>query len=114
MSAEKPWVGRIQFAPLPEPFRRQGQQIASDGDTKAFCDLWERGQVEQIARQNAAMAEKLHKVANWLDRLAESSESSAKTCNFTSLVEAYKADARNYRKTAADIRSVLPAEGGRL
>jgi hypothetical protein len=36
---------------LPEPFRRQGQQIASDGDDKVFCDLWERGQVLAIQKQ---------------------------------------------------------------
>ena len=30
---------------LPAPFRAQGQQIASDGDDKAFCDLYSKEQM---------------------------------------------------------------------
>ncbi len=66
---------------------------------------------EALARQNDAMAEKLRKTADWLDRLAASAEESAKTCRFGSLVAAYQGDARNYRATAAEIRSVLTEPG---
>lgn len=51
---------------------------------------------------------KLEKVAAWLDRLAEDSERRAKDTRFESLSKASAADAKNYRATAADIRSVLP------
>lgn len=67
-----------------------------------------RESADALEKQVDSMAAKLRKVATWLDRLAESSENSAKDCRFGSLVEAYKGDARNYRTTAADIRSVLP------
>ncbi len=32
---------------LPEPFKKQGQQLSADGCDVCFCDLWEAGQVRQ-------------------------------------------------------------------
>lgn len=43
---EKPYEQREQEQiSLPAPFRAQGQQIASDGDDKAFCDLYSKEQM---------------------------------------------------------------------
>ncbi len=43
---EKPYEQREQEQiALPTPFRAQGQQIASDGDDKAFCDLYSKEQM---------------------------------------------------------------------
>jgi len=41
---------------LPEPFRRQGQQICNDGNDKVFCNLFAPEQVRalQIATWKAA------------------------------------------------------------
>lgn len=45
---------------LPIPFRKQGQQIASDGDSKVFCDMYSKEQMiefaEEIAKECAAKA----------------------------------------------------------
>jgi hypothetical protein len=30
---------------LPKPFKKQGEQIAGDGDTICFCDLYENSQM---------------------------------------------------------------------
>lgn len=55
-----------------------------------------------------AMRAKLSKLAAWLDRLGCQSEKQAETSrNFSSLADACRADAKNYRATAADIRKVL-------
>ena len=45
---------------LPIPFRKQGQQIAADGDTKVFCDMYSNEQMieftELIVRECANRA----------------------------------------------------------
>ena len=67
--------------------------------------------VARLRAENARVKQlfdKLTKVAEWLDRLADGAERSAKTSErFPSLHDANLADAKNYRATAADIRTVL-------
>ena len=66
----------------------------------------------RLIAQAPAMAEKLDKVATWLERLAESAEQAAiNHREFQSLAEAERADAKNYRATAKDVRRVLRDAG---
>ena len=60
-----------------------------------------------------AMFAKLHRIATWLEANAKRNEDAAKICRFESLNEAYRADAKNYRATAKDIRVTLAAAEGK-
>ena len=58
---------------------------------------------------------KCKKIAAWLDRLAETAETAAKDVRFVTLADAQRADALNFRRTSADIKTVIAkAEGGAL
>lgn len=58
------------------------------------------------------MYEKLIKIINWLEKMAEEYESKAKTERFPTLKDAYIADAKNCRATIADLRiATNKAEG---
>ncbi len=59
-----------------------------------------------------AMHKKLLKLRAWLVRLAEHSESQAKSTRFETMRDAYVADGKNYRATIADIDTVLPKGKG--
>jgi len=49
-----------------------------------------------------------HKVIAWLGRLAVAADKQADSCTrFSSLVEACRADAKNYRATAADLKRAV-------
>ena len=62
---------------------------------------------DELRAENAKLRAACEKIVAWLDRLASKAESSAKTCSYTSLKEAYVADAKNYRATAADVRKAV-------
>ena len=49
---------------LPVPFRKQGQQIAADGDTKVFCDLFSKEQMRQAIRDAYEDAAKVCEAAD--------------------------------------------------
>ena len=71
---------------------------------------WDTGR--ELERKDAEinrLRAKLWKVVGWLDRLAMDAEERAQDRRFLSLAEANAADAKNYRATIADIKSVLPA-----
>lgn len=62
----------------------------------------------KLASENIRLRNKLEKVAAWLDRLEKCSLRQAEVnSDFPGYAEACRADAKNYRKTADDIRSVL-------
>lgn len=46
---------------------------------------------------------KLEKIGAWLERLAIASDAQARDTRFVTLAEAAAADAKNYRKTVADL-----------
>jgi len=75
-----------------------------DHELDALTEILQNAALQQ---QNAALRGKLEKVIAWLNRLAERSEESIKTCRFESLNEAYRADAKNYRATAKDLQAAL-------
>lgn len=84
-----------------------------------MCDgiLLKDGRLHPDARLIAAAPEllaKCEKVVSWLDRMSESSEREAAkhTEQFPSLSEAFAAEAKNYRATAKDIRSVIAKATG--
>jgi len=58
------------------------------------------------------MLQKLEKITVWLDRLAGAALERAKDRRFLSLAEANEHDAKNYKKTADDIRKVISAAKG--
>lgn len=49
---------------LPEPFRKQGQQLSYDGCDKAFCDLWCKEQLEAVVKLALQEACEVCKVNN--------------------------------------------------
>lgn len=83
-----------------------------DGATGGVIALVKRSGKDQNAGPTLAAAPallaKCEKVAIWLEGLAASAEKKAKDCGFITLREAYEWDAKNYRNTAADIRSAMP------
>lgn len=65
--------------------------------------------------QVAQMVTKMEKICAWIDRLASNAEQLAKNSDrFPAFADANRADARNYRRTASDIRSLLGQIGGRV
>lgn len=71
-------------------------------------DLSTGREVERKDAEIDRLRGKLWKIIAWLDRLATHAETEAKTCRFESLRETYVADAKNYRASIADIKTVLP------
>lgn len=57
------------------------------------------------------MVHELQKLVEWLDRLADKSEESAKDKRFLSLAQAHAADANNYRATAKSAKELLQKAG---
>lgn len=57
------------------------------------------------------MGHELQKIVEWLDRLADKSEESAKDKRFLSLAQAHAADAKNYRATAKPAKEILRKAG---
>lgn len=49
----------------------------------------------------------LNKIHTWLSRQADRDEDQAIACRFTSLADAYRADAKNYRVVCKEIATVL-------
>ena len=83
--------------------------VLSDHYIDSVVALTEREKMDSLTEENKRLRAKLEKVAAWLDRLAAQSDSEAalNTGRFDGLAEANRADARNWRASAADIRSVL-------
>ena len=65
--------------------------------------------IVKAVNNHDALVDKLGKVVRWLERLAIAAERGAQNCSYESLREGYIADAKNYRKTMADIMPVLEA-----
>lgn len=119
-----PWnaeIGPVSFTCYEGNEHREdggGFEIRSSAQEPIAQGIWvDTNKAEKIANANliAAAPEmyaKLGKIATWLEMLAARSEESLKTCRFESLNEAYRADAKNYRSTAADIRNVLRKADG--
>lgn len=63
----------------------------------------------EAKHDNMRLRTALNKTIAWLDRLATQSDAQAKNNRgrFDSLADACAADAKNYRATAADLRSVV-------
>jgi hypothetical protein len=62
----------------------------------------------RLKAENVRLHAALQRVITWLDGLAKQSEQQAKTSDqFPSLAEACKADAKNYRATADNLRKAL-------
>ena len=97
----------------------------SQGEEFSICDLWggvyddsdvpltkeQKANAELIAAA-PDLLEKCEKIVAWLDRLADKSSELAKDTRFVTLAEANAADAKNYRKTADDIRIVIKKARG--
>ncbi len=67
--------------------------------------------LESAMRENERLRAKMSKLAGWLDRLAIQSDKQAESsARFTTLANACKADAINYRAAAADIRAALQGD----
>lgn len=65
--------------------------------------------IEQRDEQIKRLRYKLERVIAWLERQASHDEAQAKSCHFETLKKAYIADAKNYRRTAKDLREALAA-----
>ncbi len=57
------------------------------------------------------MEEKLRKIIKWLEAQAKRDEDAASIGRFDTVNEARKADAKNYRAMAADLKTALPKGG---
>jgi len=49
----------------------------------------------------------LERVRKWLDGLADTAETNARTTRFITMREAWESDARNYRTTSNDLKQAL-------
>lgn len=105
-----PWVAR----PRKHTNGAEWEVIAGDYFVCAFGfspnDDGNDPEAEANARLIAAAPDllaKCEKIVAWLDRLAAKAEREAKDCRFITLKEAYEADAKNYRATAADVRTAI-------
>ena len=65
--------------------------------------------IVKAVNNHRSLVDKLGKIVAWLERIATAAERSSVTCRFESMRAAYDADAKNYRKTIADILPVLEA-----
>lgn len=67
----------------------------------------------RLIAQAPAMLAKLEKLAEYMDRLAAHDEQQATDLRFPSLARSASRDAKNWRATAADVRTVIAkARGG--
>ncbi len=82
-----------------------------------ICEVWD-GNHDAKANAHliitaAALLAKCEKIVAWLDRLANHAEANvAKNDRFPALREAEIADAKNYRASAKDIRTVIAKARG--
>ena len=60
-----------------------------------------------IEAENKKLRRALDRVTTWLDRLAIEAEKRARDTRFQTLADANAKDAKNYRATAADLRSAM-------
>lgn len=63
----------------------------------------------RLAGAAPRMLAELHKIAAWLDRLATHSETMAKGNRFETMVDAYTADAKNFRATLKQVTAAITA-----
>lgn len=66
--------------------------------------------IEQKNAEIERLRAKLLDVAAWLRRMAEANDRKATDCGVEALRESYLHDARNYRATAADIKTMLSSD----
>jgi hypothetical protein len=66
-----------------------------------------------LGEEYAKAVRKLDKVASWLERQADVDEQHGKDNRFESLSEAYRADAKMRRATAADLRATISSTQAR-
>jgi hypothetical protein len=62
---------------------------------------------DELARDYAKTVATLTKIRDWLERLANTADETAKDTRFISLSEASKADAKNFRAIIKDIDAAI-------
>jgi len=96
-----------------------GEDLGDGRGRELICNLHApHGNVyaERRAHMISAAPEMLdacHRIVSWLDRLAAQSDKNARSTRFPSYSDACRADAKNYRATAATLRAVIVKAEGR-
>jgi hypothetical protein len=102
MSKRHDGAGRIM------EFKREFWEVGGGPDKAGVAFVFKGQSNANLITAAPEMYTKLDKIATWLERNAARLEEYAENCrDFQSIADTERANAKNYRNTAADIRKLL-------